>query len=168
MDVCDLRPTQGGLRLSTRRRRDMTAHVRTGGDFRSARAPHGFRTPIVIDRFPDDRLYVRDGQHRVTAVLVARPTGELLPGEYVIVDRSYAMYTELDLADAWCTPFDPRTEVRLADIGAFKARVRALLDDGADPSTFILSNRQLYCRPRDSTDTFDALATRWAREDGAC
>lgn len=152
--TADLLPTQGGFRLPAPVRQAMVAHVRSGGDFRAA------NSPIVVDRFPDSRLFVRDGTHRVTAIVLGR--GELWPGEYRICDMTYRMYTTLDPADAWFTPFDPRTEVRLPDIGAFKARVAALLAAGQEPRPFVVANRSLYCRDRRPTDTFDALARDWS------
>jgi hypothetical protein len=162
-----LLPTQGGFRLPSSARVAMVEHVRDGGDFRSATSSAGRPTPIVIDRFPDSRLFVRDGLHRVTAILLGREDRRLWPGEYRMCEMSYRMYTSLDPADGWFTPFDPRAEVRLADIAAFKVQVVALLAAGREPHSFVLANRRLYCRARRPTDTFDSLARRWRARDAA-
>ena len=165
MEIDLLLPTQGGFRLPASLRRTMTAHVRGGGGFREATSPAGRPAPIVIDRFPDSRLFVRDGSHRVTAVLLGRDDRRLWPGEYRVCEMTYPMYTSLDPADAWLTPFDPRTEVRLADVLDFKTEVTALLAAGRDPSAFVRANRSRYCRARRPTDTFDAMAQRWLVDD---
>ncbi|MFD5831165.1 hypothetical protein [Lentzea sp. NPDC060358] len=161
LELDDLVPTQSGFRLPLAARRAMTAHVRDGGDFRDVRSPTGRPAPIVVDRFPDGRQFVRDGLHRVTAVRLGRAEPVLWTGEYRICAMTYALYTTADVADSWFTPFDPRTEVRFPDVAEFKARVAAMLAEGRDPHPFIRSNRRQYCRARRPTDTAESLALRW-------
>ena len=161
LELDALVPTQSGFRLPLATRRAMTAHVRRGGDFREVRSTSGRPAPIVVDRFPDGRQFVRDGLHRVTAVRLGREEPALWTGEYRICDMTYPMYTTADVADSWFTPFDPRTEVRLPDVAEFKARVAAMLAEGRDPHPFIRSNRWQYCRARRPTDTFESLACQW-------
>lgn len=128
-----------GYRLSITAMRELVDHVRGGGRF---------DTPVAITRFEDGRLMLRDGLHRATAVLVARPSGTFAAAELAIDDMSYAMFLEPALAAGLYAPFDPRTEVRIADFGSYRDEVERRVRAGDDPLGFIAAHRHGYVRPR--------------------
>jgi hypothetical protein len=151
MLAIDLQTTQGDLRMSPNERNLLKKYVKDGGVFDTCR--------IIVDRFPDGAIFVRDGHHRVAAVVAARAGGQLREEEVVITDRTYDMYIYPDILDGWITPFDPRTQVRIANIIDFKNTVSKFLRAGHDASGYISANTHLYCRPRTAMDTFQRLAS---------
>ena len=158
MKIGVLRTSQAGLRLSSELRAALTRYVRDGGIF----IPSGAADRVIaIDRFPDGALYLRDGLHRVIAILLARPSRALHSGEYRLQDRTYQMYIEADVRDGWVTPFDPRTEVRFADLRAFKTGLTQHCQQGGDPLSFIAERRYEYCRPRTASDSIECLSQDW-------
>lgn len=145
----------------------MEAFVRAGGTYRfdlGAKAAHGGQQPVTIERVPEGACYVADGLHRVVSIFVGRKPPVLQDEEYRIKHVTYGMYLDIDLDGGWFTPFDPRTEVRLADLSVFKRNVRELISAGQDPASYIYSHRELYCRARTPDDTISGLAARWAHD----
>ncbi len=140
-----------GYRLSAAAMRGLVDHVRAGG---------GYDEPIFVTRFEDGRLMLRDGLHRTTAVMLGRPSGMLLDRELVIEDMTYAMFLTPALDAGLFAPFDPRTEVRIADFRAHRDEVDRLIAEGGDPLGFIAANRQTYVRPR--RPCHDSLAAFYA------
>lgn len=163
MRVDDLIPTQDGFRLPVQTRERMVEFVRRGGiyDLESIAAHSGQRRLIAIDRFPDGRCFVRDGIHRVISIYLARSGRCLCAGEYHVSERDYSTYSEIDIADGWYAPFDPREEVRLADFTAFRTEVLQQVLQGSDPIGFIRVNRRMYSRARTDADTIEQLARSW-------
>jgi hypothetical protein len=73
----------------------------------------------------DGSLLVHDGHHRVVAI--HRAGRHILhTREYDFHEYSYDDYLNANPDKGWYTPFDPRTECRLADFGDFKDSVRRL------------------------------------------
>lgn len=148
-----------GYRLSAAAMRALVDHVRGGG---------GYDAPIFVTRFEDGRLMLRDGLHRTTAVMLGRPSGMLRDDELVIEDMTYAMFLTPVLDAGLFAPFDPRSEVRIADFRAHREEVERLIREGGDPIGFIAANRQSYVRPRrachDSLAAFYAACSPYGQE----
>lgn len=137
---------------------------------------HGQRlSPLIqLSRFEDGLLYIHDGHHRcVSTHLGGRD--HLLESEYVVTDWTYDQYLEVNFANGWYTPFDPRTQVRVADIRPFKGLVRKKLkelEDGVAPFTseglesIIRQLTHKYARPRKFYSVAD-LAAAWRDGDPA-
>lgn len=149
----------GGYRLSAAAMRALVEHVRGRG---------GFDEPIKVTRFEDGRLMLRDGLHRSTAVMLGRSSGALREGEFAIEDMTYAMFLEPAIAAGLYAPFDPRTEVRIADFRAYRERVEQLLEDGGDVLGFIAANRRGNVQPRrpchESLAAFYAACSPYGQE----
>lgn len=101
---------------------------------------------IQISRFEDGKLYVHDGHHRIVATFIGERY-ELGPDEYEITDWTYDEYLAINLKAGWYTPYDPRIEVRLPDLKAFKKAVIA----SNNPELFISNNRHVIVEPRKIT-----------------
>lgn len=151
LDIRQLIPMQDGFRRATKTIRRMQRFVESGGkfDYESLSQRKSVRTSLILlNRFEDGRLFIHDGTHRVTAILLGRQSGKLASGEFEIQTLNYAKYNEINLPAQYFTPFDPLREVRTANFHDFKTRVQEKVDSGNDPSAFILENRHLYARPR--------------------
>jgi len=147
--VATLAVMHDGYRLSAEAMRALVEHVRRGGRFDE---------PVRVTRFEDGRLMLRDGLHRTTAVMLGR--GVFLDGDAVFEDMTYTMFLAPALAAGLVAPFDPRTEVRVADFRAHREEVKRLLRTGGDALAFIASNRRAYVRPR--RPCHDSLAAFFA------
>jgi hypothetical protein len=147
-----------GYRLSGAAMRRLVEHVRRGGRFdQSALIAHDPEaTPVFVTRFEDGRLMLRDGLHRSTAVLLGRASGELEEGEVIVEDMRYDMFLMPALAAGLYAPFDPRTEVRIADFRDYRDEVDRIARSGGDALAYIAANRHTYVRPRQPCH--DALA----------
>lgn len=100
---------------------------------------------VQITEFPDEFLIIHDGHHRLFATV---KTGrlELHESEYVISRKTYEQYLEINPANKWVTPFDPRTQCRLPDLSTFKNKLKGLSDK--ELVLFIKNNSSLYLEPR--------------------
>lgn len=127
-----------GYRLPATAMRELIELARSGRRF----------DPIHVTRFEDGRVMLRDGLHRSTAVMLGRPSGMFDESEIAIEDMTYAMFRAPAFAAGLYAPFDPLTEVRVADFRAFRDEVRRRADADADPIAYIAANRHLYIRPR--------------------
>lgn len=142
---------QDGIRLSETALKDMFLYAGEGGRFDPdslAEFDPGRTNLIAITEFEDGARYVRDGFHRVLSAYCARHTPVLYDGEYFIEHLTYQRMMQANLAVGYFTPFDPRTEVRLADFGDFRNEVLAMIGRKEDPMDFIQANRTRYCCPR--------------------
>lgn len=137
-------------RLTIGEMRSLVAHARAGETFEldALRARDPAAAPIAVVRFEDGRLMLRDGLHRATAILVGRPSGRLAAGELVIEELTYEMFLRPALAAGLYAPFDPRTEVRIADFRWLRDEVQRELRAGRDPIAYIDAHRHAYTRPR--------------------
>jgi len=137
MRVATLPVMHDGYRLSLAAMQQLVEHVRRGGRFDA---------PIFVTRFEDGREMLRDGLHRATAVLLGRSSGALEPGEVVIEPMTYDMFRSPALEAGLYAPFDPVTEVRVADFRGFRDQVLARANGDVD--AFIAAHRDVYVRPR--------------------
>ncbi len=135
----------------------MVGYVKSGGLFtRKAIEAHAVLTgsrpdpPLIgITRFPDGVHMIHDGHNRVVACHWAGRT-ELDPDEYFVKEYGYEHYTDLEPENGWFTPFDPRTEVRLADFGKYKVAARLCYANNPDLlNMFVGMRKHWYCSPRD-------------------
>lgn len=99
---------------------------------------------IKLTEFPDGQFYIHDGHHRCYAIWHGG-RDYLFESEYVVENWTYEQYNRLH-RPVWCTPFDPRTEVRLADFISLKDKINALSEEEA--LDFIQNNKHLYVKPR--------------------
>jgi hypothetical protein len=144
MEIESLIPMQNSLR-EPEQVQEMMEFVRSGGFFteetissfltdKRKDASKVFKlNPIKVVRFEDARLYLHDGLHRSTAIWLAG-RAVLDRREYVLEDWKYSEYLEINLADKWYTPFDPMTEVRIADFLSYKKKVEQLINGEPKPS----------------------------------
>ncbi len=103
---------------------------------------------IGITKFPDGMLMINDGHHRAASILMGG-RDHLDKQEFFVSCFTYAEYDEINVAQGWVTPFDPCTQVRLADFGDFKAWVKRHLEHSAgEACAFILDNRSRYSKSR--------------------
>jgi len=162
MKVENLIPTQDGYRLDKSIRKAMLGFVSGGGiyDQETIASHSGSNSLIAITRFPDERLFIRDGLHRVTSIHIARFGGVLYEQEYVIEDMTYEMYMTPVPDKGWYTPFDPRVEVRLPDFFDFKSKVLDIknLDEQIE---YIVAHKSDYTTERNGLHTIEALSTLW-------
>lgn len=105
--------------------------------------------PICIAQFEDGKRYIRDGHHRCAHAFLAGKT-HLEPGEYVIEDYTYDIWTHPSIENKFYTPHDPRTEIRIADFKHHNDAVtRIITIDGQDAALeYILTHRDNYCLQR--------------------
>ena len=80
--------------------------------------------PIVLNEFDDGMLAIRDGHHRCAAIYRWRRGQRLREGEYKIERKTYSEYRTPNPAVGWVTPFDPLTEVRLADCSSYRDLIK--------------------------------------------
>lgn len=105
--------------------------------------------PIAeIIRFPDGKYMVHDGHHRVVATWIAG-RHHLRSDEFKIKELTYENYMGINFSVGWVTPFDPRCELRSADIGVYKTHVLDLFAvDEALARNYIQDHKHLYVLPR--------------------
>ena len=104
---------------------------------------------IEIASFPDGRLMIHDGHHRAVATNLGGR--DFLRGsEYTIKNWDYENYMHINFANKWVTPLDPRSEIRVADIGEFKKNCLDLFSTAGEEAArqYILANKHLYARTR--------------------
>lgn len=147
MLVENLSLMQDGFRRSTKSIEKMVEFVSDGGAYDPttlSSRKSGRTAPIVLTRFEDQRLFVHDGLHRVASIFLGRESGRLFESEFEIQEFTYQEYDEINLQEKYFTPFDPRKEVRVADLANFKTRVSQLIEANKSPIEFIENNRSLY------------------------
>lgn len=112
------------------------------------------RKPIIANRFEDGRIAIRDGHHRLQVLAALGRTHLSVPDEIRLENLTYAQYREVDFSQGWVTPFDPRTEVRLAQLGGFKKLIQLLRQSLSDEDVrrFILQHPEAYSISRAEAD----------------
>lgn len=104
-------------------------------------------------------MYIWDGHHRVAAIFMGGRQ-ELEPSEYTVMICNFEFATTVHLAKWFVTPFDPRTEIRVCDLGPFKDQVADLLHKKKKSKDevvkFIMENKERYVKKREY-DGVDAL-----------
>jgi len=115
---------------------------------------------IEINQFPDGRLMVHDGHHRVVSTRLGGR--HFIRGdEYLFKSYTYENYRGINHPGRWVTPFDPKTEIRVADFGEFKKKAFELFAIDKDEAIrYILDNGSVYKRPR-TISGVDCLADRY-------
>jgi hypothetical protein len=143
-----LKPTQNGVR-DFQLVHELADFVRQGGVFSCrGEGPCNYQNKIKIARFEDGVNYVRDGHHRVSAVLIAG-RDYLDWDEVVVEDWKYEQWLLPNLEVGWVTPHDPRYEVRVHDLSSWKEKLRELND--IDKLSSIVRLRENYCEFRKSS-----------------
>lgn len=106
-------------------------------------------SPIQITRFEDGLFFLHDGHHRVVTTWIGGRR-YLHASEYKITEMVYAQYGTVNFKVGWFTPYDPRKEMRYADIKPFKAQAKGMLVEYKDETQvvkWIHANRHKYCMP---------------------
>ena len=75
-------------------------------------------------------------------------------------NMTYAMFLRPNIQARFFTPFDPRTEVRIADWSEFRREVSRRIAAAIDPLPYIDSQRQIYTRPVEAHHSSLALFFR--------
>jgi hypothetical protein len=134
----------------------MISHVKSGGFWRSeylveyANLNDLKVSPIIqISRFEDGLIYVHDGHHRCISTWLGGRT-YLDSSEYRIRDWKYDQYLEINHANGWYTPFDPRIHLRTADFADFKKKAKEkFLANPAEAEKWIYEHVDYYRRDRE-------------------
>jgi hypothetical protein len=139
MSLKQLTVGQHGLRYAVEHMHRMMDFVADGGVWNegSLRQYAGVEQSLIqLSMFPPEPggsplLLIHDGHHRLVATLLAG-RDFLHPDEFEVTQWTYADYLSINLSLEWVTPFDPRSQARLADFGAWKLHVLAIARD--DPA----------------------------------
>lgn len=114
-------------------------------------AEHNLKpSPLIqISEFEDGDRYIHDGHHRTLSIYMGG-RDEIYASEYEINRWTYEQYLEVNFNLNWVTPFDPRTEVRCADLRQWKLAVQGLRKAVSDEETkrFIFKYRDSIVKPR--------------------
>ena len=159
LELASLRVTQVSLR-TLRQMADLIEHLAGGGDWGCVATEEA----IQIVRFEDGELFLRDGHHRCVASLAAGRKA-LDPFEYKLEDWRYSSWAAPNLETGFITPYDPRTEIRVADLAPHRAAVDAVVSARGRPAAeeYIMANRESYLVPggRHRFDTLAELHNAW-------
>ena len=151
MKIDQLLVMQDGLRPSVDFE-SMIEFVRSGGIYTpEVIQQHKDKSGIIVlVRFGDDgKLAIHDGHHRVGSIWLSGVRDYLDESEYFIKDSTYTRYNTPNFDIGWVTPFDPRTEVRIADFGDFKRFVVNMAKtDIPGAIDYIKKNKSVYSRKR--------------------
>jgi hypothetical protein len=110
----------------------------------------GIKNPPLMEivRFPDDKYMIHDGHHRLVSIYLGGREF-IRSDEYVQKEWDYSDYLKINFKNGWVTPFNPIDEIRLPDIYGFKhAAIDLSKVNEAEAIKYILSNKQLYAKPR--------------------
>lgn len=133
----------------------MIKFVKSGGfwtkdELQKYAVEHNIRVcPLIeIAKFPDGHHMIHDGTHRSVSVYLGGRK-YLRDDEYVIRNWLYEDYMEISFENNWVTPFDPRTHIRVCDIGEYKKTVIEIAKrDKTEALNYIQQNKQKYLRER--------------------
>lgn len=150
-DIKDLIVTQECLR-DINQLPKMIDHVKNGGLWTKdviTSWSHRKVPLIALSVFEDGKTFLHDGHHRLVSTWLAGRK-ILDPAEYEIKEWKYSEYLEINFAEGWVTPFDPRIELRLADFFNFKKEVLGVLyaKGLTAAEEYIKSNKHLYTKKR--------------------
>jgi len=152
MHLVNLRLAQDGFRLPKAEIQAMIQFVTAGGkyDLETLQKYESTSTDLIaLTRFEDGNVYVRDGVHRISSVYLGRAEPILFDEEYRIEDMPYSMYMETNHKKGWFTPFDPRKEVRRANLKEYRDSVMEVINAGGDVEEFIKQNHDKYLVARE-------------------
>lgn len=158
----DILVTQNGLR-NINQIKPMIKYVKDGGKFDKGsmdgyfiKHPKAHNGPVIqLAKFPDGKLFIADGHHRMFAILLAG-RDFLYDNEYTVVNWTYESYVDVNFTQKWVTPFDPRLELRFFDFLAFKTQVYSCLKRSEQAAVdYILNNRHLYVMDRKNINTIE-------------
>ncbi len=155
LSLSSLIPTHGALR-NFQQVETMVRFVLGGGVFDRKTldlfaAEKGIKpSPLIqITEFEDGDKYIHDGHHRALSIYMGGRE-EIYESEYEATRWTYSQYLEVNFGQNWVTPFDPRTEVRIADLKQWKQTVASIRTAIGDEATkkFILGCRDVIVEPR--------------------
>jgi hypothetical protein len=107
---------------------------------------HGKKpSPLIqINFFVDGQIVIMDGHHRCVGIWEAGRRF-LDDCEYQKHNLTYDDFLDVAFDKGWVTPYDPRTHVRLAELGLFKVTVQTLAkNDEEEARRFIEENQGRY------------------------
>lgn len=154
LDINELFVTQKQVR-NYHQLNEMILFAKEGGFF-TANAlmkypSRGKFSPLIeITVFEDGQHFIHDGHHRAAAIYLSNRTF-IDKTEYRIRHFTYNDYLHPNLKAEWWTPFDPRFEVRLSDMSAYKELINNLIQNQTPEETilkYIISNQHMYIEER--------------------
>ena len=115
-------------------------------------------TPINLSLIEDGAIYLHDGMHRLCALYLVGAE-ELLPAAYTTKSMLYEQYASINWEVGYVTPFDLRTECRIADLYKWKTKVFAEKCGYTEEwvNGFIHRNRKEYVEKRRVWNVEDVL-----------
>lgn len=143
--IADLQPTQAGLR-NPLHMLQLAKGLEDGSRTIVVNDP---KKRILVSKFEDNQIFVHNGHHRVCAKVLAGKD-RLENDEFRLEDWTYEQYQEFNWDTGFLTPFDPKFDLRLADLSRFREAVRIVKEkNGADDAeTFVRNHAWLYLTPR--------------------
>lgn len=112
----------------------------------------GVNKPVIITKFPDGRLFLRDGYHRLKH-FVAQGKTELEPGiDFLLEESTYEKFNSVIFYNSperndWTTPFNPNVHCRLAFFLGYKRLIDYFLSHGIsqqEVEAFIRKHPEAY------------------------
>ena len=133
----------------------MIEFVKQGGvwsaqNLKNYAAANGLKSaPVMeISLFPDEVMMIHDGHHRAIATYLGG-RNFLFPEEFVVRNWTYENYMGINFSSKWVTPFNPRTELRSAEIFVFKSRAMKLMELKGEDAAIDFIKKTIYTKPRD-------------------
>lgn len=145
---------------------DMFHFVKDGGNFSES------EQLIEIAAFDDGKWYIHNGHHRAVAMFLAGRK-DIYDNEYYFKHWKYEDYNSICFHNpdgtwrGYVTPFDIKTETRIADLAHHKQTVKKVYDLHGEEATrlYIKQTRPLYCKPK-QLHTVKDLAHEYLRNNG--
>jgi hypothetical protein len=113
MNILDIIPTQNSLR-SYEIVQNCLAALERGERL----------TPILLSKMEDNVVYLHDGMHRLCSYFLFG-LSELPEDSFKVKGMTYKQYADINWFVGYVTPFDLRTECRIADLYNWKNKVFA-------------------------------------------
>lgn len=150
---------------------EMVEFVKAGGKFTQDEiskylgVPPTPDLPIELAQFPDHRLFVHNGHHRVVAMHLGGRT-HLYQGEYYVKYWRYIDYNDIVFLNpdgtwrGYVTPFDIKSECRLPDFVQYKLRVKDIYyEHGAEAATEYIKSHPSEYKKRKQWRSIPSLAS---------
>lgn len=147
---CELRTLEASLPVPTKDLRHGEEYLRRLDLFyeRNGHLPE----PVKVAVFEDGRYFVLDGHHGFE-VLRRRQVNPLrVDRDFTLVKLRYADLSKINHVSDWRTPFDPRLQIRLADLRSydeFVSRLAQVLGPN-ELNAFIRQHPEAYSVARDA------------------
>ncbi len=136
LTISDLIVTQDHIR-NVGQLKNMIIFVKTGNKFQEK---------IILSRFPDSKIYIQDGHHRLCAMFLSKKY-TIESNEYTIKDWKYEDYLDINFEQGWITPYHPYKEIRIPNLTDYKNNVYSYKFD-TEKIKFINDTKFMYTKTR--------------------